>query len=64
MNNLEGPTKKSKVTLSGLLNSLDGAQAPGGYIIILTTDKPEDLVDALIRTGRITLKVAFKRLRI
>ena len=39
------------ITLSGLLNDLSGATAPGGHILILTTNAPETLDPALIREG-------------
>lgn len=45
------------ITLSGLLNTLDGALSPEGQIIIMTTNYPEKLDDALIRPGRIDAKV-------
>lgn len=41
------------VSLSGLLNVLDGVSTPNGLITILTTNKPEVLDDALIRPGRV-----------
>lgn len=49
----------SKVSLSGLLNAIDGVAAPEGHILIMTTNKPHDLDDALVRAGRISVRVAF-----
>lgn len=46
----EGP---KGVTLSGLLNSLDGAMTPHGLITILTSNDESKLDDALIRPGRV-----------
>lgn len=46
----EGP---KGVTLSGLLNSLDGVTTPHGLITILTSNDRSKLDDALIRPGRI-----------
>lgn len=40
-------------SLSGLLNALDGVSTPHGLITILTTNDPEVLDPALVRTGRI-----------
>lgn len=44
---------KFGVTMSGLLNSLDGVHAPSGVIYIMTTNKEQALDPALIRPGRI-----------
>jgi chaperone BCS1 len=41
------------VTLSGLLNSIDGIVASEGRILILTTNHPEKLDPAILRPGRI-----------
>ncbi|WP_406699375.1 AAA family ATPase [Singulisphaera sp. Ch08] len=41
------------VTLSGLLNALDGVSSREGRILFLTTNHPERLDPALIRPGRI-----------
>lgn len=51
--------KRSNITLSGLLNALDGVAAPEEHIIILITNKIEELDEALIRAGRISQKVPF-----
>lgn len=42
-----------QVTLSGLLNALDGVSTPHGLITILTSNEPDVLDDALVRPGRI-----------
>ena len=49
----------SRVSLSGLLNAIDGVAAPEGHILIMTTNKPYELDDALVRAGRISVRVAF-----
>jgi mitochondrial chaperone BCS1 len=54
-----GPRRKSKVTLSGLLNAIDGAGAPEGHILIMTTNDPDALDEALVRAGRVDVKVPF-----
>ncbi len=55
-------TKKkevSRVTLSGLLNAIDGVFSCNGRILIITTNHPEILDSALIRPGRIDSKYLF-----
>lgn len=44
---------KDKLNLSGLLNAIDGIIDSPGRIIIMTTNHPEKLDEALIRPGRI-----------
>lgn len=48
-----------KVTLSGLLNTLDGIATPHGLLTVLTTNVLEALDPALIRPGRIDLTEHF-----
>lgn len=48
---------RSNCTLSGLLNVLDGVGSQEGRIVIMTTNKPELLDPALVRPGRVDLKV-------
>jgi len=48
------------VTLSGLLNALDGVSSREGRILFLTTNHPERLDPALIRPGRVDRKVALR----
>lgn len=45
------------ITMSGLLNVLDGNMTPHGMILFATTNNPENIDPALTRTGRIDLKV-------
>lgn len=47
----------STVTLSGLLNVLDGVGSQEGRVVIMTTNKPEKLDSALIRPGRVDFKL-------
>jgi len=49
-----------KVTLSDILNIIDGVLETPGRILILTTNYPEKLDTALLRPGRIDLLVNFK----
>ena len=49
----------SGLTLSGLLNAIDGVFNNYGRILIMTTNHPEILDKALIRPGRIDKKIIF-----
>ena len=55
----EEEPKRSKLTLSGLLNAIDGVCECNGRIIIMTTNYPEVLDEALIRPGRCDRKYLF-----
>jgi mitochondrial chaperone BCS1 len=57
----EENSQRSRVSLSGLLNAIDGVAAPEGHILIMTTNKPERLDEALVRSGRISVRVAFEK---
>ncbi|KAL5901808.1 hypothetical protein ACKVWE_011504 [Pyricularia oryzae] len=48
------------ISMSGLLNVIDGVAAHEGRILIMTTNKPEILDEALIRSCRVDLQVAFR----
>ncbi|KAI6751953.1 hypothetical protein SNK03_011908 [Fusarium graminearum] len=48
------------ISLSGLLNAIDGVASHEGRILIMTTNKPEALDEALIRPGRVDVQVGFK----
>jgi chaperone BCS1 len=50
-------TEHTGVTLSGLLNALDGVSSREGRVVFLTTNHPDRLDPALIRPGRIDRKV-------
>jgi hypothetical protein len=54
-------TNAKNNNLSYLLNMLDGIHECSGRIIIITTNRPEVLDKALIRPGRIDLKIHFKK---
>ncbi len=47
----------NRVTLSGLLNVLDGFHAPSGVLFAMTTNHVEKLDAALLRPGRIDYKL-------
>ncbi|KAI4931148.1 hypothetical protein J4E85_003737 [Alternaria conjuncta] len=51
------PPSRTKVTLSGLLNTLDGPGSREGHIVILTTNAPDSLDEALYRPGRVDTQV-------
>lgn len=48
------------ISLSGLLNAIDGVASHEGRILIMTTNKPESLDEALIRPGRVDVQVGFR----
>ncbi|KAI8086045.1 P-loop containing nucleoside triphosphate hydrolase protein [Halteromyces radiatus] len=52
-------TVGNNVTFSGLLNAIDGVSAQEGRILCMTTNHPEKLDPALIRPGRIDVKIHF-----
>lgn len=49
----------TKVTLSGLLNAIDGVATHEGRVIIMTSNCPDELDPALIRPGRIDKHIRF-----
>lgn len=58
------PLKSTKtvlvgVTLSGLLNVLDGVASVDGRLVIMTSNSPDALDPALLRPGRIDSKILF-----
>lgn len=55
--------KSSKLTLSGILNVLDGILELPEAIIIMTTNHPEKLDPALTRYGRVNLTIEFKNMK-
>ncbi|KAI8583676.1 hypothetical protein K450DRAFT_222254 [Umbelopsis ramanniana AG] len=50
----------SSVTFSGLLNAIDGVAAQEGRILCMTTNHIERLDPALIRPGRIDVRILFE----
>jgi chaperone BCS1 len=55
-------SKRSVVTLSGLLNAIDGTSSQEGRLLIMTSNDPDALDPALTRPGRIDKKVYFGNL--
>ncbi|KAI0664269.1 P-loop containing nucleoside triphosphate hydrolase protein [Cubamyces menziesii] len=56
----EGTNTVGRVTLSGLLNALDGIAAQEGRILFATTNDYDALDPALCRPGRLDLHIEFK----
>jgi chaperone BCS1 len=56
-NEKENVGDKNGVTLSGLLNVLDGFYAPTNVLFMMTTNRIETLDEALLRPGRIDYKL-------
>ncbi|CAD7976089.1 unnamed protein product [Amoebophrya sp. A25] len=52
--------QKSSLSFSGFLNTLDGLAAPDNLITCLTTNHPEKLDPAVLRPGRIDMKIEFR----
>ena len=55
----ENKNSNRGISLSGLLNAIDGVASHEGRVLVMTTNFPEKLDDALIRPGRVDMKVAF-----
>lgn len=56
----EEPVKADGVTLSGLLNVIDGVAASEGRILVMTSNHPEKLDAALLRPGRVDMSIGFE----
>ena len=54
--------RHAKITLSGLLNAIDGNASQEGRLLIMTSNNPNVLDEALIRPGRIDKQVYFGNL--
>lgn len=54
--------KDSKITLSNLLNILDGSREMPGRIIVITTNRIDWIDEALLREGRIDIRVEMKKI--
>ncbi|RMY53435.1 hypothetical protein D0865_05254 [Hortaea werneckii] len=48
------------ISLSGLLNAIDGVASHEGRVLIMTTNHPDQLDAALVRPGRVDRKVEFR----
>src|SRR5215470_7693771 len=56
-NTKQSSSPQNGVTLSGLLNVLDGFYAPTGVLFVMTTNHVEQLDQALLRPGRIDYRL-------
>ena len=56
----DSPRSKTGVSMTALLNVLDGVYTPSGAIFILTTNYPERIDSALIRPGRCDRHIIFE----
>ncbi|KAF8475170.1 P-loop containing nucleoside triphosphate hydrolase protein [Russula ochroleuca] len=52
--------KDTQITLSGLLNALDGVSAQEGRLLFATTNRYHSLDPALIRPGRMDIHIEFR----
>jgi chaperone BCS1 len=57
LNKKQDVSAQHGITLSGLLNVLDGFHAPTGVLFVMTTNHVEKLDQALLRPGRIDYKL-------
>ncbi len=55
----EEESKRKSVTISALLNAIDGVLAVDGRLLIMTTNRPEVLDPALLRPGRVDRRERF-----
>lgn len=55
----KGKAKKSSISLSGLLNAIDGVAIQEGRLLVMTTNHPDRLDEALVRPGRVDMRVKF-----
>ncbi|KAK4198597.1 mitochondrial chaperone BCS1 [Triangularia verruculosa] len=55
------PVHPGRLSLSGLLNILDGVASQEGRVLIMTTNHLEKLDKALIRPGRVDMQVKFDK---
>ncbi|CAK4030636.1 mitochondrial chaperone bcs1 [Lecanosticta acicola] len=51
--------KRTRVSLAGLLNVIDGPCSAEGRVLFLTSNSPDSLDPALVRSGRIDRKILF-----
>ena len=56
-NRKESDNMRNNLTLQGILNTLDGFSSKEGLIVIITTNKPDVLDEALVRSRRIDHKI-------
>ena len=59
LDNRETWREHNGISLSGLLNTIDGIASHEGRVLIMTTNRPESLDEALTRPGRVDMKIKF-----
>lgn len=59
--NNKGSKENQGISLSGLLNAIDGVASHEGRVLVMTSNFPDKLDDALIRPGRIDMRIDFTR---
>jgi SpoVK/Ycf46/Vps4 family AAA+-type ATPase len=62
MNFEKNDKKDSQITLSNLLNIIDGSREMPGRIIVITTNRIDWIDEALLREGRIDIRVEMKKI--
>lgn len=60
-NNNKGNKDNQGISLSGLLNAIDGVASHEGRVLVMTSNFPDKLDDALIRPGRIDMRIDFTK---
>ncbi|KAH7136241.1 BCS1 N terminal-domain-containing protein [Dactylonectria macrodidyma] len=55
----QGGRRREKISLSGLLNVIDGVGAQEGRVLVMTSNHTEDIDPALLRPGRVDFSVKF-----
>nr|POE87592.1 putative mitochondrial chaperone bcs1-b [Quercus suber] len=55
-----GDGANTGISLSGLLNAIDGVATHEGRVLIMTSNHPEKLDPALVRPGRVDRKIGFR----
>lgn len=59
--NNKGSKDNQGISLSGLLNAIDGVASHEGRVLVMTSNFPDKLDDALIRPGRIDMRIDFTK---
>jgi chaperone BCS1 len=57
--NVSDDSSRNSITLSGLLNVIDGVAASEGRILVMTTNHLDKLDPALLRPGRVDMSIGF-----
>ncbi len=60
-NNDKNNKNNQGISLSGLLNAIDGVASHEGRVLVMTSNFPEKLDNALIRPGRIDMRIDFTK---